>query len=243
VIVNRNCVEKMGYTVEDAVGKVMYFDWQGENYSYEIIGVMEDFHQLSLKEAIIPTLFMISEETNDYDYIIADANLDDLQNTLNVFEHEWKKLVNNTPFEFSFLDDRIARQYDEDRKVSKIITSFTIIALLISCLGLYGLSSYMAERRFKEIGIRKVLGANVGQIVKLMSGEFVQLVLIAFVIAVPLSYFAMIKWLEGFAYKIPIDIAVFVYAGIAALLIALLTVSFESVKAASGNPVDALRNE
>jgi putative ABC transport system permease protein len=101
----------------------------------------------------------------------------------------------------------------------------------------------MAERRFKEIGIRKVLGANVGQIVKLMSGEFVQLVLIAFVIAVPLSYFAMIKWLEGFAYKIPIDIAVFVYAGIAALLIALLTVSFESVKAASGNPVDALRNE
>lgn len=115
--------------------------------------------------------------------------------------------------------------------------------MLISCLGLYGLSMYMAERRFKEIGIRKVMGASVRQIVRLMSSEFVQLVIIAFVIAVPLSYYTMTKWLEGFAYKTQVDFMLFLFPGIAALVIALLTVSFESIKAASGNPVNALRNE
>ena len=115
--------------------------------------------------------------------------------------------------------------------------------MLISCLGLYGLSTYMAERRFKEIGVRKVLGASVNQIVGLMSKEFIKLVLIAMIISVPLGWYAMSQWLESFAYKITIDAFVFVYAGVAALAIALFTVSFESIRAAMGNPVDSLRNE
>jgi putative ABC transport system permease protein len=152
-------------------------------------------------------------------------------------------LVNDTPFEYAFLDENIQKQYNEDRKVSSIITIFTIIAMFISCLGLYGLSTYMAERRFKEIGVRKVMGASINQIVGLMSKEFIKLVMVAFVIAVPVAWYMMNKWLEGFAYKIPVNISVFVYAGLAALLIALLTVSFESIKAASTNPVKSLRNE
>jgi putative ABC transport system permease protein len=243
IIINRTGIERLGYTLDDAVGRSIYGDWQGEKYTYEITGVMEDFHQVSLKETISPTIFMMPEEIRNYDYMIADVDAANLQETLAALEKDWRGLVNNTPFEFNFLDERISKQYEGDRKVSKIITTFTIIAMLISCLGLYGLSTYMAERRFKEIGIRKVMGASVRQIVRLMSSEFVQLVIIAFVVAVPLSYYAMTKWLEGFAYKVPVDVMVFAYAGIAALLIALLTVSLESIKAASGNPVNALRNE
>lgn len=149
----------------------------------------------------------------------------------------------DTPFEFSFLDDSLQQQYSEDQKVSSIITSFTLIAMLISCLGLYGLSSYMAERRFKEIGVRKVMGASVNQIVGLMSKEFVKLVVIAFVISVPLAWYAMDQWLAGFAYRVPINPMIFIVAGSIALLIALVTVSFESVKAALTNPVTSLRNE
>lgn len=243
IIINRAGVERMGYTLEDAVGRFIYGDWQGEKYTFEIIGVMEDYHQVSLKEAISPTFFMMPENTGSYDYMIADIDASNLQTTLAALEKDWKSLINSTPFEFNFLDESISKQYDEDKKVAKIISSFTVIAMLISCLGLYGLSMYMAERRFKEIGIRKVMGASVAQIVSMMSSEFVQLVIIAFVIAVPLSYYAMTKWLEGFAYKTPVDVMVFAYAGIAALVIALLTVGFESIKAASGNPVNALRNE
>jgi putative ABC transport system permease protein len=127
--------------------------------------------------------------------------------------------------------------------VSRIISIFSIIALIICALGLYGLSSYMAERRFKEIGIRKVMGASVQQIVTMMSTEFVRLVLFAFVIAVPLAYYAMTKWLEGFAYKVSIGWVVFALAGSAALGIALITISFESIKSAMGNPIDSLRSE
>jgi putative ABC transport system permease protein len=175
--------------------------------------------------------------------MVVDVNADNFKSTISSIEEKWKSLVIDTPFEYSFLDENIQKQYDEDRKVSRIITSFTIIAMFISCLGLYGLSTFMAERRFKEIGVRKVMGASVNQIVGLMSTEFIKLIFIAFVIAVPLAWYAMDKWLEGFAYKVSINMMVFVYAGGIALLIALLTVSFESIKAATVNPVKSLRNE
>lgn len=130
-----------------------------------------------------------------------------------------------------------------DRKVSGIVTAFAIIAGLISCLGLYGLSSFMAERRFKEIGIRKVLGASAGQITRLMSKEFVKLVLVALAISIPGAWYFMDRWLQGFAYRIPVDVMVFVYAAVIALLVALLTVSFESVRASLVNPVKSLKSE
>jgi putative ABC transport system permease protein len=129
------------------------------------------------------------------------------------------------------------------KKVSQIVTSFTIIAMLISCLGLYGLSTFMAERRFKEIGVRKVLGASAAQITALMSTEFIKLVLIAIVMAVPIAWYSANAWLMGFAYRISVEPSVFFYAATAALVIALASVSFESVRAASANPVKSLRSE
>jgi putative ABC transport system permease protein len=243
LIINRESAKKFGFTPEEAVGQKLYFEWQGEKYNFEIIGVMEDYHQMSLKEEIKPTLFQLAADAKRYDFLIASVNSENFDQSITSIEKTWKRLVNDTPFEYSFLDQNIQKQYDEDRKVSSIIMSFTFIAMFISCLGLYGLSTYMAERRFKEIGVRKVMGASVNQIVGLMSKEFVKLVVVAFIISVPLAWFVMDKWLQGFAYRISIDVVIFALAGAAALTIALLTVSFESVKAASTNPVKSLRNE
>jgi putative ABC transport system permease protein len=241
-IVNRKSTEVLGLTPEEAVGQQVSTEWQGEKYTFEIIGVMEDFHQNTLKEEINAMLFRLPSERG-YSFLIATLDTKDFKQTISSVEQKWKSLVNDTPFEFSFLDEKITKQYEEDQRVSRVITSFTIIAMLISCLGLYGLSSYMAERRFKEIGVRKVMGASVSQIVGLMSKEFIKLVTVAFVISVPLAWYMMDCWLEGFAYHISVNILVFVYAGAVALAIALLTVSFESIKAATTNPVRSLRNE
>jgi len=243
LILNRTSVSKLGFTPEKIVGQNLHFDWEGKKYDFQVIGVMEDYHQNSLHEEIKPTLFEVPDSTRRYDYMIASVSAANFEQTIQSVEKTWKSLIHDTPFEYSFLDQNIQKQYDEDRRVSKIITSFGLIAMVICGLGLYGLSSYMAERRFKEIGIRKVMGASVQQIVTMMSAEFVKLVVIAFVIAVPIAWYGMHKWLEGFAYKIPVEWMVFVLAGLVALVIALITVSFESIKSAMGNPVDSLRSE
>jgi putative ABC transport system permease protein len=243
IVVNKEAAKRLGFTPEEIVGQPLFAEWQGQKFEYEVIGVMDDYHQVSLKEAIYPLLFRMPLETNNYDHLIIHTSASNFSETIAQIESKWKTIVSDTPFEFFFLDENIEKQYNEDKKVAKVITSFTIIAMIISCLGLYGLSTYMAERRFKEIGVRKVLGASVQQIVSMMSGEFLILVAVAFVVAVPISWYGANKWLEGFAYKTHPDLSIFVYAGLAAFTIALLTVSFESVKAASGNPVKALRNE
>jgi putative ABC transport system permease protein len=243
LILNRTAATKLGFTPEKMVGQNLHFDWQGKKYDFTVIGVMEDFHQTSLHEEIKPTLFEMADSTKRYDYMIASVSTENFDQTVESIETIWKSVINDTPFEYSFLDQNIQKQYDEDRRISKIITSFGLIAMLICSLGLYGLSSYMAETRFKEIGIRKVMGASVSQIVAMMSAEFVKLVLIAFVIAVPIAWFTMDNWLEGFAYRMPVQWMVFVWAGFVAISIALITVSFESIKAAIANPVDSLRNE
>ena len=242
-ILNRSAVSKLGSTPEKIVGQYLHFDWAGKKYDFQVIGVMEDFHQNSLHEEIAPTLFEMENNNKRYDYVVASIASANFEQAVKEMEQTWKSLIHDTPFEYSFLDKTVQKQYDEDRKVSKIISCFGIIAMIICALGLYGLSSYMAERRFKEIGIRKVLGASVPQIVGMMSAEFVRLVLIAFVIAVPVAYYGMSKWLEGFAYKISIGWFVFVMAGLVALAIALITISFESIKSALANPIDSLRSE
>ncbi len=243
LIVNEAGVKKLGFTPEEIIGQHLYFDFQGKTYTFEVVGVMKDYHQTSLKDHIEPLLFESPIDTDRYDFLVVSVAPQNFEETVASIEKTWKQLVNNTPFEYSFLDEGIKKQYDEDRKVAKIISSFTLIAMLISCLGLYGLSSYMAERRFKEIGVRKVMGASVVQIVRLMSFEFVKLVIIAFAIAVPLAWYAMNQWLQGFAFHIPLEVTVFLIAGFAALMIALLTVSFESLRAASVNPIKSLRSE
>ncbi|HTF19979.1 MAG TPA: ABC transporter permease [Chryseolinea sp.] len=243
LILNQKAVKAFGETPESMVGKRLHFDWQDTTYHFEVIGVMEDYHQKSLKEEIDPLSFEMNRDPRHFEYLIASIDTDQMPKRVAQLESVWNRIVADTPFDYSLLDETLQKQYDEDRRISQIITYFTVLAMVISCLGLYGLSTYMAERRFKEIGVRKVLGANVNSIVALMSKEFIKLVLIAFAISVPLAWYAMDRWLESFAYAVGVNFMIFVYAGLGALAIALLTVSFESIRAASQNPVNSLRSE
>lgn len=243
IIINRRAAEQLGFKPEDIVGHPLHFDWHGEHYTYEVIGVTEDYHHMSLKEEIFPMLFELSRSDSAYQHMIISAQTNDFSALISQIETTWKQQVSDTPFEYQFLDESMQKLYDEDRRISSIITSFTIIAMIICCLGLYGLSSFMAERRFKEIGIRKVMGASLSQITTMMSREFVKLVGIAFIGATPITWYFMTKWLETYTYHTDVSIWVFIIAGASALVIALVTVSFESLKAASANPVNSLRTE
>jgi putative ABC transport system permease protein len=244
IIVNKITATKLGFTDPSLiVGQELYTEWHGEKRAYEVIGVMDDFHQTSLKEQLYPILLWLPDDSSELPNIIVKARGGNFSNTIAALQDAWVKVNPDTPFEFSFLDEFVKKQYDDDRKISSVITSFSVIAMIISCLGLYGLSTYMAERRFKEIGVRKVMGATVTQVVQMMTGEFIKLVIIAFLISVPLAWYAISKWLNGFAYKTPVEVYTFAIAGASALMIAIVTVSFESIRAASGNPVNALRNE
>jgi putative ABC transport system permease protein len=243
VIINRTAAAALGFEPEKIIGQLIYNDGSRGPTTYEVIGVMENYHQVTLKEEIYPVLFRVPQQETNHHFMTVDVNNKNIRSTLSSIEEIWKKVNPDTPFEYTFLDEDIKRQYDEDKRVARIITGFTTIAMIISCLGLYGLSTYIAERRVKEIGVRKVMGASVSQIARMMSGEFIRLVLMAFVIAVPLSWYGITKWLETFAYKTSVGVSIFLMAGAGAMVIALLTVSFESIKAASENPVNALRNE
>ncbi len=170
----------------------------------------------------------------------ATGNYKDL---LTKIETVWHKDIPGVPFEYTFLDEQVQKQYESDISMSRIINAFTLIAICISCLGLFGLAAFSAEQRNKEIGIRKVLGASVSGIVELLSKDFLKLVLIAFLIAIPIAWWAMNKWLQGFAFRIQISWWMFAIAGFATVLIALFTVSSQAIKAALSNPVKSLRSE
>jgi putative ABC transport system permease protein len=243
LIINRASAKKFGIEPDKIIGQKLYFDWQGQNYKFQVIGVMEDYNQTSLKDPIIPIVFQMPENANEYSYMIVSVNSSGFSNTISTIEDTWQAQVADAPFEYTFLDENIQQQYKQDERVSKIISSFALIAIIICSLGLYGLSSFMAERRLKEIGVRKVMGASVSQIVGMMSKEFIKLVLIAIVIATPVAWYAMNKWLQGFEYKTTLDIFIFTFAGLGAITIALLTISFESLKAANTDPARTLRNE
>jgi putative ABC transport system permease protein len=243
MIINRTAAKKLGFEPHEIAGGHLFFEGSQGRETLEVIGVMEDYHQVSLKEEIYPIAYFLAGAITDHSFMVVDINDEHPAKTIAGLENIWKDINPEAPFEYTFLDENVKKQYDEDKRVSGIITSFTVIAMIICCLGLYGLSTYMAERRFKEIGVRKVMGATVTQIVKMMSGEFVKLVSIAFVISTPLAWYGITAWLESFAYKTPVGVMLFFVAGTSALTIALLTVSFESVRAASANPVNALRNE
>jgi putative ABC transport system permease protein len=243
IMVNEMSLKELGLDLDKAVGSIIYSEFNGVVAKHEIVGVVSDFHQFSLHENMAPLLFYIHRSPTQYNYLVISANTADAETIVSQLEKTWKEIIPNTPFESAFLSDSVAKQYEEDSRTSLILTIATTLAILISCLGLYGLSIYVAERRVKEIGIRKVMGASVSGIVALLSKEFIKLVIIAFVIAVPLGYYAMNKWLLSFAYRIELNALVFVVAGLISLAIAWLTVSFESIKAAISNPVKSLRNE
>jgi putative ABC transport system permease protein len=243
MILNEQAIKELGFkNAEDAIGKNVLIDWQGQNYRWEIIGVVKDFNFKDLHSAIEPYGFQLNN-VPQYNYFIAHANTKDIKNTLSSMQLAWHKLNPNEPFEYSFLDQDFQKNYEADTRLSAIVRYFTFTAILISCLGLFGLAAFSAEQRTKEIGVRKVLGASVGSIVALLSKEFLFLVFIALIIASPLAWWVMNTWLQDFAYRINIGGWVFFIAGAFALLIAMATISFQAIKAAIANPVKSLRAE
>ncbi len=234
-VINQAAVRAM--EMDDPIGKELRV-W---DLSKRIIGVVEDYHFESLHNKITPIAMRI--DPNRYRQVCIRISPHRIPDTLAFLKNKWKEVYPEYPFEYRFLDDTIQNQYRSEHATGKIVTVFTVLALFISCLGIFGLSSYTAEQRTKEIGIRKVLGATVSSIIKHISKEFVILVIIANVIIWPLAYFIMNRWLQSFAYRISIGWWAFVLTGIAALVISLLTVSWQIIRAATANPVDSLRYE
>jgi putative ABC transport system permease protein len=243
VVVNKACLDMLKIPLDEAIGNQILSDWEGVTYFHEVVGVTDDFHQFSLHQPIAPLLFYIPSSRENYNYLVAEVDAASYARVLEAMAETWKQLVPVTPFEPDFLAESVRRQYGNEERVAQIITGFTTLAILISCLGLYGLSVFVTERRVKEIGVRKVLGGTVTSIITLLSRQFIQLVLIAFFIAVPLGYLAMQQWLQNFAYKITLGLGVFALTGTMAIVLALVTVAYQSVKAATSNPVDSLRSE
>jgi putative ABC transport system permease protein len=242
VIVNESSLRALDIPMKDAIGSVLHFQPGPDVYSLTIIGVVRDFHQFSLHREITPMMFILPGERNAFPYLTASVNINNYNDVRKQMEQAWNERVNNAPFESVFLQENIKTMYAEEDRTTTLLSICTSIALIISCLGLYGLSVYVAERKTKEIGIRKVVGASVKSILMMLSGEYIKLIVISFVISVPLGYVVMSRWLEGFAYKITPGVTVFLISGIAAFMIAWITVSLESYRAASKNPVDTLRN-
>ncbi len=238
LLINETAARDFGWAnAAEAVGEVIAL-W-GEQR--RVIGVMEDFHFESLRTAIGPLLFF--PEMDETRSLILRLRTNDLPATLARLEDTWKQLSTAQPFTYSFLDKDLETLYVAETRWGKIIGSAALFALLIACLGLFGLASFLAEQRTKEIGVRKVLGASVANLIALLSKDFLRLVLIAFVAAVPVAYLAMERWLEDFAYRIDLGVGVFALAGGLALGIALLTVSYQAIRAALADPVKALRYE
>jgi putative ABC transport system permease protein len=203
---------------------------------------MKDFNYNSLRDDIKPFMLVYGADAN-LPVVVLSANSDNYQSLLAKIETAWRRDFPSVPFEYKFLDDEIQHQYEAELTVSHIINSFTLMAVLISCLGLFGLAAFSAEQRKKEIGIRKVLGASSFNLTALLSKDFLTLVLISILIASPVAWWAMSKWLQAFTYRVQISWWMFCAAGLIAVLIALFTVSFQAIKAAMANPVKSLRTE
>ncbi|WP_018615778.1 ABC transporter permease [Segetibacter koreensis] len=243
VVLNETAIKEIGFaSPQQSIGKKVFFDWQGKTYGYDIIGVVKDFHYQDLHLPITPYAFNLNNQPR-YNYLIVHARQGDMSRLLKSIETTWHSLNANEPFEYSFLDLDFQKNYDAENKLSAIVTYFTIIAILISCLGLFGLATFSAEQRTKEIGVRKVLGASITSIIGLLSKDFLKLVAISICVASPLAWYAMNKWLQDFAYRTNISWTVFAITAAVAILIALITISSQAIRAAVSNPVKSLRTE
>ncbi len=237
VVLNQKAVQMLD--IKDPIGKRLSFS--GSNISYQIIGIVKDFNFESLHQSIRPLVLLLNRGQSSYMPIkISSKNISE---SVSFIKNEWKRFVPNKPFEYFFLDDEFSKLYLSEQKTSEIFTAFSVLAIFIASLGLFGLAAFTAERRTKEIGIRKALGASISNIILLLSKEFTKCVLIANVIAWPVAYYFMNNWLKDFAYRIHISLWTFILAGCLALIIALLTVTLHAIKAAMANPIKSLRYE
>jgi len=243
VILNQTAIKTLGFkNPEAAVNQNLHFAFRGTTYNFRIIGIVKDFHYEDLHLPIGPYGFQLNNPPM-YNYAIVHVKTSNMNNALQSIRNTWHRLDPNEPFDYSFLDKDFQKNYNAETRLSSIVTYFTIIAILISCLGLFGLATFTAEQRIKEIGVRKVLGASVTNIVTLMSKDFLKLVGISILIASPIAWFVMNKWLQSFAYRTNIGWMVFVITTLIAIFIAMLTISFQAIRAAVANPVESLRTE
>ena len=234
VLLNQSAVKALGLTGKDPIGMEV------TDKGYKVIGVIQDFNFQSLKQEIEPAAMTFGAAGARLSIKLSGHQMADFIGQL---EKTWQKFQPEEPISYAFLDDNFAQLAMKEKMLGKAVSIFTLMAIFIACLGLFGLAAFMAEQRAKEIGIRKVLGANITGIIGLLSKDFLKLVLIAILIAVPLSYFFMDKWLADFAYRIEMQWWIFALAGFGAALIAFLTISVQSIKAAIANPIKALKNE
>ncbi len=241
IILNETAVKALGWNNQTAVGKTVIRENsdRGNNIPFHVIGVVKNFNFKSLHETISP-LYMTLQPEGGLIFRIKTA---DVAGLLAVMKKQWNRFDTGEPFTCNFMDDLFENTYATEAKTGSILNLFSLLIIFVACLGLFGLATYTAEQRTKEIGIRKVLGASVSQITEMLSKEFLKLVLLASLIAFPVAWWAMNKWLQSFAYRINVSWWFFAVAGIAALLIALVTVSFKAIRAAMANPAKSLRTE
>jgi ABC-type antimicrobial peptide transport system permease subunit len=234
-IVNQAAVKAMDMT--NPVGKSFTF-WGKKG---TIIGVVKDFNYKSLHNEIEPLVLRIDQNRDRYTFVkIRSKNI---ANSLDSIKKVYQKFNPRYPFQYHFLDDELKTSYENDRRTLNIFQYFTVIAIFISCLGLFGLAAFTAQMRTREIGIRKVIGASVSNIIFLLTKEFLILVAIANILAWPIAFFALNKWLQGFAYRTTLVVGTFLFSAIMAILIAICTVLYQSIKAATTNPVDTIKYE
>ncbi|HSK12223.1 MAG TPA: FtsX-like permease family protein, partial [Phnomibacter sp.] len=240
IIVNETTAAMLGGG--NVVGRKIFTstDLQGIDRAYTIIGVVKNFNYESLRQEVGPLSMVLGKPAGAMAFRVSAG---EVQPLIAKIETTFKGMAAGKPFSYRFLDDAFDEMYRAEQRVGKLALSFSVLAIFIACLGLFGLATFMAQQRVKEIGVRKVLGASVLNIVRLLSNDFVKLVFVASVIAFPLSWYFMHKWLQDFAYRTSINWWVFVLAGALGLAIALVTVSFQAVKAALANPVKSLRTE
>ena len=240
MILNEAAVKSTGF--KDPIGKKLYsiFDPSSPAVGYTIIGVVKNFNFESLRNNVGPLSMVLGNNSWESIYRF---NTSDISGLIGNIENKYKTMASGMPFNYHFLDDSFDNMYRQEQRIGKVALTFSFLAIIIACLGLFGLATYIAEQRTKEIGIRKVLGASVSNIVTMLSTDFIKLVLISFVIATPIAWWFMNKWLQDFAFRIDLSWWIFAVTGIVALLIALFTLSFQAIKAAISNPVKSLRTE
>jgi putative ABC transport system permease protein len=236
-ILNESAVRQLGWTPQQAIGKKMFLDNSRPGY---VKGVVKDFHFESLHNPIKGIVLFPELRARE---LLVKLNGRHLTQTISFLEAKWKSLVPDRPFEYRFLDEDYSKLYSAELRLGKIMNLFSAIAIALACLGLFSLSAYSAKQRIKEIGVRKVLGASVSNIVFILSKDFVKLAVIAIAVAFPVAWWSMHTWLQDYSYRIQIQWWVFALAGILCILIAVLTVSFQAIKAAMANPVKSLRTE
>jgi putative ABC transport system permease protein len=238
-LLNESAVRALGWGREEAIGRILYRNTQ----KGIVKGVVNDFHFASLHEPITPlVIFLDSQYVHIYQAFVKVRGKD-IPSTLQAVAATWKIYVPHRPFQFHFLDENYDKLYHSEKQTAEIFSSFSTLAILLACLGLFALAAYTTVQRAREIGIRKVLGAGVLRIVMLLTGDFIRLVLLASLIAFPVAWLAMHSWLQNFAYRIDIGWWVFWGAGVSVAIIALATVSYQAARAAMTNPVKNLRTD